>query len=87
MRWLAWLEASPIEYAFHSVNCRLRWLEVEIHSHLTARERTDALLEILPEEREAIITLLNEDEKNLSTSVDGDIEAAQRASLQITWAR
>lgn len=86
VRWLAWLEASPIERAFHSINRSLRWLDVDIPLHLTARERTDALQEILLEEREALITLLNEHEKNLFTSVDGDIKAAQRASLQISRA-
>ena len=86
IRWLAWLEASPITRSFNSINRSLRWLGADVPLHLSARERADALRALLPEAAEAISLLQSEHEKNLFSPVDGDTEAAQRASFEITRA-
>ena len=86
IRWSAWLEASPIERAFHAINRSLRWLGADIPPHLTPRERAKMLIALLPEEQETIMQLLNEHEKIIFTPSGGDIETAQRASKKITWA-
>ena len=86
IRWAAWLETSLIERAFHAINRSLKWMGVDIPPHMTPRERAAALIEILPEEERAITTLLGEHEKTLFSPTEGDVEAAQNASRQITRA-
>ena len=85
-RWLAWLEARPIARAFHAINRSLRWLHGEVPLHLTPLERATMLTELLPEASEVIMQLLHEHEKTLFSPEAGDIEIAQDASAQITWA-
>ena len=88
-RWLLrlkqWSETNPIERAFYGVNTSLRWLGEEIPTHFTPQERAKALMDVLPEKEDEIITLLAEHQKALFTPDKGDLKIARDASFEIRW--
>jgi len=82
-RWEKWVNLSPIEKAFESINFGLRQLDQPIPVHVTPIERAAKLTRILPDKADQIKILLDEHQTSLYTSRIADVTQARRAALDI----
>jgi hypothetical protein len=83
LRWESWVNLSPIERAFESVNFGLRHLDRPVPVHATPIERADRLTRLLPSTAPQIKILLDEHQTSLYTSRIADAAEAQRAAFQL----
>lgn len=82
-RWERWVNISPIERAFESINFGLRQLDDSPPIHATPVERADKLSHILTPMAEQIRVLLDEHQTSLYTSRTADINQARHAAFNI----
>jgi hypothetical protein len=83
LRWEKWVQLSPIEKAFESINFGLRQLHQPVPVHVTPIERAEKLTRILPAKADQIKILLDEHQTSLYTSRNADVTEARRAALDI----
>jgi transglutaminase-like putative cysteine protease len=83
LRWEKWVQLSPIEKAFESINFGLRQLHQPVPVHVTPIERAEKLARILPAKADQIKILLDEHQTSLYTSRNADVTQARRAALDI----
>jgi transglutaminase-like putative cysteine protease len=83
VRWEKWVNLSPIERAFESVNFALRNLDQAVPVHSTPVERATKLGRILPAKADEIKVLLDEHQTSLYTSRVADVTQARRAALSL----
>jgi hypothetical protein len=82
-RWERWVNLSPIERAFESINFGLRQLDDPPPVHATPGERANRLAQILTPMTDEIKMLLDEHQTSLYTSRSADVEHARRAAIHI----
>lgn len=85
VNWEGWVNTSPIERAFDSVNFSLRLLQRPMPVDATPIERARRLVNILPRAENEIGALLDEHQTSLYTSRTADAARARRAALRIRW--
>lgn len=85
LNWERWVNISPIERAFESVNFSLRLLDKSMPVYATPAERAKRLVQFLPKAQSEIDTLLDEHQTSLYTSKQADALRARRAALRIRW--
>ena len=83
--WERWVNASPIERAFESINFSLRLLNNPMPVYATPIERAKGLIKLLPRVKNEINTLLDEHQTSLYTSRTADAQRARRSALRIRW--
>jgi hypothetical protein len=83
LRWEKWVNLSPIEKAFESINFGLRQLDQPVPVHITPIERAAKLTSILPNTASEIKILLDEHQTSLYTSRIADITQARQAAFRI----
>jgi transglutaminase-like putative cysteine protease len=83
INWERWVDLSPIEKSFESINFGLRILENPAPRHATPIERAKALSTLLPKTENQIKTLLDEHQTSLYTSRNADAIRARRAAFNI----
>ncbi len=83
VRWEKWVNLSPIEKAFESINSALRQLGQPAPVHITPIERAANLTRLLPDKADQIKILLDEHQTSLYTSRIADVTQARRAALDI----
>jgi len=83
INWERWVNISPIEKAFESVNFSLRLLDKPMRVDATPIERTKRLIKLLPRAKKEISTLLDEHQTSLYTSRKADAARARRAAFNI----
>ena len=83
LRWEKWVNLSPIEKAFESINFGLRQLDQPVPVHITPIERAAKLTSILPNTASEIEILLDEHQTSLYTSRIADITQARQAAFRI----
>lgn len=84
-RWLIFIESSPIERHFHSINLSLHWLKRRQATHVSAAERAWVLKHLLPSAADSIDTLLNELQTQLFSPHGGNETVTRRAALDILY--
>ena len=85
INWERWLQISPIERYFESINFSLRLLDRPLPVYATPIERAKGLRNILPRAKFDIDTLLDEHQTSLYTSRKADALRARRAAFRIRW--
>ena len=83
INWEYWVNASPIERAFDSVNFSLRLLDRSMPVYATPIERAKGLAKLLPQAQNEIGALLDEHQTSLYTSRKADASRAKRAAFNI----
>ncbi|HSL47386.1 MAG TPA: transglutaminase domain-containing protein [Anaerolineales bacterium] len=83
LRWENWVNLSPIEKSFESVNFALRYLDQAVPVHITPIERAARLTRILPDKADQIKILLDEHQTSLYTSRVADVTQARHAAFNI----
>jgi transglutaminase-like putative cysteine protease len=82
-RWVGWINLSPVERAFQAVNLSLFWLGHPQPSHITSKERVEALINHLPSVQDQALLLLQEYHNTLFTPRAGNVAAARKAAIMI----
>ena len=85
IHWEQWVNISPIERSFESINFGIRLLEQPMPIHATPGERAKKLGAILPQMTNEIDTLLDEHQTSLYTSRHANATIAKRAAIKIRW--
>jgi transglutaminase-like putative cysteine protease len=85
LHWERWVQLSPVEKAFESVNFALRQLNEPLPIHATPAERADKLVDILPQAKPSVKVLLDEHQTSLYTSRTADARQARRAALTVRF--
>jgi transglutaminase-like putative cysteine protease len=85
LNWEQWINISPIERSFESINFSLRLLDTPLPIHATPIERAQGLIQILPKVENEVNTLLDEHQTSLYTSRQADVIRARRAAFTIRW--
>lgn len=85
VNWERWVNISPIERAFESVNFSLRLLHRPMPVYATPIERAGRLKKLLPRAKTDIDALLDEHQTSLYTSRKADAARARRFSIRIRW--
>ena len=83
--WERWVNISPMERAFESVNFSLRLLDAPMSVDATPIERARNLTDILPRVKNEVNALLDEHQTSLYTFREADLARARRAALRIRW--
>lgn len=83
--WERWVNISPIEKAFDSINFSLRLLQGAMPPDATPAERARRLTQLLPKAGKEITALLDEHQTSLYTSRKADALRARRTALSIRW--
>ena len=83
VNWERWVQISPIERAFESVNFSLSLLDKPMPIYATPIERANVLRRLLPRATNNITTLLDEHQTSLYTSRKADASRAKRAAINI----
>jgi hypothetical protein len=83
VNWERWVNATPIERAFDSINFSLRLLDRSMPVYATPIERAKGLTKLLPRAKNEISTLLDEHQTSLYTSRKADATRARRAAINI----
>jgi len=83
IQWERWVNLSPIEKSFESINFGLRLLEHPMPVHATPIERANALTKLLPKTENQIRSLLDEHQTSLYTSRSADVTQARRAAFNL----
>jgi len=83
IHWEHWVELSPIERSFESINFGLRVLEKPAPIYATPIERAQALSNLLPKTEKLVKKLLDEHQTSLYTSREADSALARRAAFNI----
>lgn len=81
--WERWVNVSPIERAFESINFSLRLLDRAMPPDATPIERALGLKKLLPNAENEIHALLDEHQTSLYTSRKADAARARRAAFRI----
>jgi len=85
VNWERWVQISPIERSFESINFGLRVLGTPMPVYATPIERAKGLKKLLPRMKNEIDTLLDEHQTSLYTSRKADVVRARRSALRIRW--
>jgi hypothetical protein len=85
INWEQWINISPIERSFESINFSLRLLDTSLPIHATPIERAQGLIQILPKVENEVNTLLDEHQTSLYTSRQANVIRARRAAFTIRW--
>ena len=83
VNWERWVDITPIERSFESINFGLRLLDKPMPVDATPIERVKKLAAILPKAETEIQTLLDEHQTSLYTSRVADVSRARKAALNI----
>jgi transglutaminase-like putative cysteine protease len=83
LNWVRWIELTPIERAFETINRSLRLLGENPALHDTPAKRSFALIKRLPQASRPIKTLTAQHETSLFSPQPGLLKLAQRASFAI----
>jgi hypothetical protein len=83
--WVLWLQMSAIEQSFQAINQGLSWLGQPQPIHATPAERAAALQQILPEARDDIQALLEEQHSHLFSRTPGDTAKAVLAGRRVRY--
>ncbi len=83
INWERWVQISPIERAFDSINFSLRLLDKPMPVYATPIERAKVLSRLLPRAANDIETLLDEHQTSLYTSRKADAIRARRMAFNI----
>lgn len=85
INWERWVNISPIERSFESINFSLRLLDNPMPVYATPIERAKGLIKLLPRATNEINTLLDEHQTSLYTSREADALLARRSAFRIRW--
>jgi transglutaminase-like putative cysteine protease len=85
IHWERWVNLSPVERAFETVNFSLRLLDQPMPVDATPIERARKLTSLLPRAKNEIASLLDEHQTSLYTSRSADILRARRSAFRIRW--
>jgi len=83
IHWEHWVNLSPIERSFESINFGLRLLESPAPIHATPIERARTLSNLLPKTENQVKKLLDEHQTSLYTSREADAARARHAAFNI----
>lgn len=84
-RWLVFIELTPIERHFHSINIGLAWMKQPQPVHVTAAERAWILKHLLPSASASIETLLDQLQAQLFSPQGGNDSVSRRAGWHILY--
>jgi len=85
INWERWVNISPIERSFESINFGLQLLEQPMPIYATPSERAKNLGTLLPKVANEINTLLDEHQTSLYTSRHANATLAKRVAIKIRW--
>ncbi|MDX1377892.1 MAG: transglutaminase domain-containing protein [Anaerolineales bacterium] len=83
VNWENWVNISPIERSFESINYGLRLMKNPLPAHATPIERANELTKLLPVVENDVNTVLDEHQTYLYTSRSADALRARRAAFKI----
>lgn len=83
INWEQWVNVSPIERAFESINFSLRLMKNPLPADATPIDRANELTKLLPDLENEISILLDEHQTYLYTSRSADDLRARRAAFKI----